>query len=44
MLYKCGILKNKVATREFFTDELIAEISGFDRANIVAQAKAYKPH
>jgi NitT/TauT family transport system substrate-binding protein len=41
-LQKWGILKEKVQVRDLITNDLIAEINGFDPGKIIAEAKAYK--
>lgn len=41
-LLEQGILKEKVATGDIITNELIDEINKFDSAAVIAEAKAYK--
>ena len=41
-LHKWGILKERTATRDLITNDLIDEINNFDQAKIIAEAKAYK--
>lgn len=41
-LQKWGIIKDKVLVRDLITNDLIAEINGFDPGKIIAEAKAYK--
>jgi NitT/TauT family transport system substrate-binding protein len=43
-LHKWGVLKEKVATSDLVTNELIAEINDFDAAKITAEARAYRAH
>ena len=37
-----GVLKEKIATQDMITNDLIDEINSFDAAAVVAAAKAYK--
>lgn len=41
-LHKRRILEEKAAARDLVTNDFIADISDFDQAKIIAEAKAYK--
>ncbi|MFK5073644.1 hypothetical protein ACI4BE_29375, partial [Klebsiella pneumoniae] len=37
-----GVLKEKIATSDIITNDLIDDINAFDAAAVIAEAKAYK--
>jgi NitT/TauT family transport system substrate-binding protein len=42
-MLKWGVIKQKVDVKDIVTNDLIADINGFDAAQTAAAAKAYKP-